>query len=107
MGLLNKIFGKSESDLQIDNSTSEQFPLSFVDCIEMVHAWKTQIILDPDAMFHQDDSLSAAMNSQVSCPYCSHEMKFREAVINSGAALKVRCPACLTEPALHTDHEFA
>lgn len=93
MGILNKIFGKDT-----DSTISDGSNKSFVDCVQIVNAWKTRATIDPDIVSPNDTALRSALNSHVSCPYCSSEINFKDAVINSGVSMRIRCPVCQTEP---------
>jgi len=98
MGFLNRIFKKQEPS---DNQT--EFGRNFVDCVDLVHAWKIKATVDPDVITLDDPVLTSAFKRVVSCPYCSTDIIFGDAVINTGIAMRIRCPVCHTEPLLqHT-----
>lgn len=99
MGFLNRIFNKQEqSDYQAGSSQN------FVDCVDLVHAWKMKAAIDPDIVAPDDPVLKAAFKSVVCCPYCSTDIVFGDAVVNTGVAMRIRCPVCQTEPSLQ--HAF-
>jgi len=96
MGIWDRIFKRGESN--------DQHELDYVECVDIVQAWKTRASIDPDLSLNNDPQLERAKRSMVVCPYCNSRMKFEQTLIGHGINIKVRCPACQTEPVLH--HEF-
>ncbi|MFV2055688.1 MAG: hypothetical protein ACC707_04435 [Thiohalomonadales bacterium] len=93
MGFLDRIFNKNDA-----TSLSIVSNKSFVECVQIVNAWKTRAAIDPDVISPDDAMLNSAFHSQVRCPYCSSDIKFEDAIINSGVKMRIRCPVCQTEP---------
>jgi len=96
MALWDKIFNRGKKTQHKD--------LDYVDCVDIVQAWKTRVSIDPDLTFNEDAQLELAKHSTVVCPYCNHRMPFELTLIGQGVNIKVRCPVCQTEPVLH--HEY-
>lgn len=96
MSILDRIFRRSGS--------ADTEELGYVECVDIVQAWKTRAAIDPDYIFNSDPKLERAKKSMVVCPYCNTRMKFEQALVGNGMNLKVRCPSCQTEPVLH--HEY-
>jgi len=95
MGFLNRMFKKQEST---DSQT--EYGKNFVDCVDLVNAWKIKATVDPDVITPDDPVLKSAFKNVVSCPYCSNDIVFGDAVVNTGIAMRIRCPVCHTEPSL-------
>jgi len=96
MGIWDKIFKRGEKTPPQD--------LDYVECVDIVQAWKTRASIDPDLVFNSDPQLERAKQSMVICPYCNRRMRFEQTLIGQGIHMKIRCPACQTEPVLH--HEY-
>ena len=96
MGIWDKIFKRG--------AETELAELDYVECVDVVQAWKTRARIDPDLLLNTDPQLERAKNSIVVCPYCNSQMRFEQTLIGHGIQMKVRCPSCQTEPVLH--HEY-
>jgi len=95
MGIWEKIFKRGEP--------SQNHDLDYVECVDIVQAWKTRVSIDPDLSLNDDPNLERAKRAMVICPYCNHSMRFEQTLIGQGINIKVRCPVCQTEPVLHHD----
>lgn len=77
-------------------------PTSFVDCLAITREWSALARFDPDVDFN-DIKLRKAMTTVVSCPYCSNEFTFGDAVSIRGVDFHVQCPYCNASP---SDFEY-
>lgn len=92
MSVLARLFsGKSTTPEQIHQ------PTNFVECLDTVHVWNAQVTYDLDIDM-DDPKLQAAMNTLVTCPYCSESYYFGDAIDFKNANLNVECPHCHTKP---------
>ncbi|MGD8567725.1 MAG: hypothetical protein PVJ39_06535 [Gammaproteobacteria bacterium] len=92
MSVLARLFsGKSTTPKQVYQ------PKNFVECLDTVHVWNTQVTYDLDVDM-DDPKLQAAMNTLVTCPYCSESYYFAEAIDSNNAKLSVECPHCHAKP---------
>ena len=83
-------------------------PRSFLDCMGIMRECSVHSITDPDYLVASDPNFKAAMDAVVTCPYCSNEIMFGNAVKMQGAAITVECPACHTIPTQsHQHYEYA
>ncbi|WP_455206824.1 hypothetical protein [Kaarinaea lacus] len=92
MGVFSKLFS-------IKSNTAETIiePKNFVDCLDIIRVWnvKAKYHLDVDI---NDAGLKAAMNTLVTCPYCSESYYFADALGFVDSKLTVECPHCQTSP---------
>ena len=80
-------------------------PRNFIDCLDVIRVWNAKatysMYLDMN-----DDNLQAAMNSLVTCPYCSESYYFADALGFNNARLTVECPHCQTSPVEDASEEY-
>lgn len=76
----------------------EYLPRNFVECLDTVRVWNAQMSYNLDIDM-DDDKLQAAMNTLVTCPYCSESYYFADAIQSTNVNLVVTCPHCHTTPA--------
>lgn len=100
MGLLDKIFYGSAKKQPISAR-----PTTFLECLTIVQNWSAQIAIDPDFDMNNPD-LRNALETLVTCPYCSTNFKFGSAVTFQGSRLHVQCPACQTVPRKEKNYEY-
>ncbi|MGD8571618.1 MAG: hypothetical protein PVF34_01095 [Gammaproteobacteria bacterium] len=92
MSVLAKLFsGKPKTPKPIKQ------PKNFVECLDTVRVWNVQVTYNLDVDIN-DDNLQAAMDTLVTCPYCSESFYFGDAVEPTSAKLYVKCPHCHTTP---------
>lgn len=92
MGVFSKLFS-----VKSNTAEKEIQPKNFIDCLDITRVWNA------NARFHMDvdmddDRLQAAMNTLVTCPYCSESFYFGDSLAFVDAQLKVKCPHCETSP---------
>jgi uncharacterized Zn-finger protein len=92
MGVLSKLFS-----IRTNTAEKNTLPKNFVDCLDIVRIWnaKTKFHLDMDI---DDASLQSAMNTLVTCPYCSESYYFADALGFVDANMTVECPHCHNKP---------
>ena len=88
MGMLNRIFAKNTTP-----ATHIPEPKTFSECLDIVSNWSMKAAIDPDLTF-EDTALRSAMKAHVTCPYCSSDIIFGEAMQSSGANISIICPRC-------------
>ena len=92
MGVFSKLFSvksnMAEKDIQ---------PKNFIDCLDITRVWNANAKFRMDVDM-DDDRLQAAMNTLVTCPYCSESFYFGDGLAFVDAQLKVICPHCSTSP---------
>ena len=80
-------------------------PTTFLECLAIIQNWSAKISVDPDFDMN-DKGLHTALETTVTCPYCSAEIKFGSAVTFQGTRLQVKCPVCHTVPRKEKDYEY-
>ena len=98
MGILRRLFSN-------DDSKNELEKLTFIDCMNIVQSWSANATIDPDIEL-DNKSLNTALQATVTCPYCSNEINFGDAVTSIGVKITIKCPSCGTEPAAKRSYEF-
>ena len=98
MGILRRLFSNDDSEELIEK-------LTFIDCMNIVQSWSANATIDPDIEL-DNKSLNKALQATVTCPYCSSEIHFGDAVTSRGVQITVKCPSCGTEPAAKRRYEF-
>jgi transposase-like protein len=88
MGMINRIFTRQPTP-----STPLPEPTTFTECLNIVSVWTMKAAIDPDLTF-EDTALRSAMKARVTCPYCSSEIVFGQAMKSSGASISIVCPHC-------------
>lgn len=100
MSILSRLFsGGSKTETSLIN------PRSFLDCMSIMRECSVHAVTDPDYLIPADPNFKAAMDAVVTCPYCSSELVFGNAVKMHNAQIIVQCPACHTVPA-QAKHSF-
>ena len=84
MGILKRIFSNSAKTPQVSAT-----PTTFLECFNIVQNWSVKAAVDPDFDMNDKD-LHAALGTFVTCPYCSANIKFGNAVQFHGARLQVQ-----------------
>jgi len=100
MGLLQKIFSGSTK-----KRTPSVRPTTFLECLTIIQTWSAHISVDPDFDMNDPD-LRNALETLVTCPYCSTNFRFGSAVTFQGSRLHVQCPACRTIPRKEKNYEY-
>jgi len=98
MGFLKRLFSNDDSDEVVEK-------LTFIDCMNIAQSWSANATIDPDIEL-DNKSLNTALQATVTCPYCSNEILFGDAVTSQGVQITIRCPSCGTEPAAKRRYEF-
>ena len=80
-------------------------PRNFVDCLDVIRVWNAQAMYNLD-MDMSDTKLQAAMNTLVTCPYCSESYYFADALGFDNARLTVECPHCHTSASEENAEEY-
>lgn len=88
MGMINRMFTKQSAP-----STVVPEPTTFSECLNIVSRWTMKAAIDPDLTF-EDATLRSAMKAHVTCPYCSSNIIFGQAMHSSGANISIVCPHC-------------
>ena len=100
MSVFSKLFSaKSEPPRE------EIRPRNFIDCLDIVRVWNAKATYNFDIDMN-DTRLQAAMNTLVTCPYCSESYYFADSLGFSDARLTVECPHCHTSPAEDASEEY-
>ena len=100
MGILQRIFSNTAK-----KQTTSAAPTSFLECFNIVHNWSAKVAIDPDFDINDKD-LKIALDTQVTCPYCSASIKFGNAVKFEGVRVQVQCPACHTITKKEKNYEY-
>lgn len=82
-------------------------PRSFLDCMSIIRECSVHSITDPDYFIASDPNFKAAVDAEVTCPYCSNDIIFGNAVKMQGVRITVQCPVCHTVPAQSNQNEYA
>lgn len=102
MSFLQRFFSHS-SKKQLTSAPAA--PTTFLECLQIVQNWSANLAVDPDFDMN-DKNLHIALETDVTCPYCSAHIKFGNAVKFQGASLLVQCPACHTIPKKEKNYEY-
>lgn len=102
MGFLNRLFSGSSKKQQPAITP----PTSFIECMDIVRNWSAQAAIDPDFDMN-DKQLHLALETYVTCPYCSSSIKFGNAISFQGTKLEVQCPSCHTIPRKEKNYEYS
>jgi len=100
MGILQRIFSQAAK-----KSTISAAPTSFLECFNIVQNWSAKVAVDPDFDMN-DKELHTALDTLVTCPYCSETIRFGNAVQFQGARVQVQCPACHTVTKKEKNYEY-
>ena len=98
MGILRRLFKNDDSEKEIEK-------LTFIDCMNIVQSWSANATIDPDIEL-DNKSLNNALQATITCPYCSNEILFGDAVTSHGVQITIKCPSCGIEPAAKRRYEF-
>lgn len=99
-GILQRIFSNSAKKQAVTAA-----PTSFLECFNIVQNWSAQITVDPDFDMN-DKGLHRALDTVVTCPYCSATIKFGSAVQFQGTRVQVQCPTCHTVTRKEKNYEY-
>ena len=80
-------------------------PQNFVECLEATRVWNAQAMYQLDIDLN-DEVIKGAMNTLVTCPYCSESYYFAEALGFSNGRFTVECPICHTSPSEDSAEEY-
>ena len=100
MGLLQRLFSNSSK-----KQPEFAAPTTFLECLAIVQNWSAKIAIDPDFDLN-DKNLQTALDTMVTCPYCSTNIKFGSAVTFQKSRLQVQCPVCHTVPRKEKEYEY-
>ncbi len=97
MGVFNKLFS-----VKANSAEKEIQPKNFIECLDIVRVWnaKAKFHMDVDM---EDSRLKSAMNTLVTCPYCSESYYFGDGLGFVEGQLVVKCPHCYTTPSEGTE----
>ena len=103
MSILSRLFsgGSNKHEPYLLN------PRSFLDCMSIIRECSVHSITDPDYLIAADPNFKAAMDAEVTCPYCNSEIFFGNAVRIQGIRVTVQCPSCHTVPTQSNQNEYA
>lgn len=73
--------------------------------MNIVQQWSAKVSIDPDFDMN-DKQLRSALDTEVSCPYCSAQIRFGDAVSFEGVNPKVQCPVCHTVSKKEKNYEY-
>ena len=79
---------------------------SFLDCVSVMHESRVKAVVDPDYLIATDAKFKATMDAVVTCPYCSNEIVFGDAIKMDGISLTIECPVCHTTPPHRNEVEY-
>ena len=100
MSVFSRLFsGKSDTPKQAYQ------PKNFIECLDVIRVWNAHASYNLELDMN-DDKLQAAMNTLVTCPYCSESYYFADALGFDNARLTVECPHCRTSPAEDAAEEY-
>jgi len=100
MSMLSRLFSVKPA------TPKQEFqPRNFVDCLDVIRVWNAQAMYNLD-MDMNDSRLQVAMNTLVTCPYCSESYYFGDSLGFNNARLTVECPHCHTSPAEDASEEY-
>ncbi|KPJ91973.1 MAG: hypothetical protein AMJ53_10315 [Gammaproteobacteria bacterium SG8_11] len=100
MGILQRIFTNSAKKPVVSAA-----PKSFLECFNIIQNWSAKVAVDPDFDMNDKD-LHIALDTLVTCPYCSANIRFGDAVQFQGARVQVQCPACHTITKKEKNYEY-
>jgi hypothetical protein len=100
VGILKRIFSNSAK-----KQTISAAPTTFLECFNIVQNWTAKVAVDPDFDMNDKD-LHTALDTLVTCPYCSATIKFGNAVQFQGARVQVQCPSCQTITKKEKNYEY-
>ena len=96
--MISKLFSGKDSDFE------PRFqPQNFMECLDVISSWNVQISYNIDMEMHPD-TLQAAMDTLVTCPFCGESYYFSDTVELHNTWLHVECPHCQVSP-LDEDEE--
>ena len=100
MGILQRLFSSSST-----KTVSDEIPTSFLECFYLVQNWSAKVSIDPDFDMN-DKQLKNALDTRVTCPYCSAHIRFGDAVKFEGVNPIVKCPVCHTVTKKEKHYEY-
>ncbi|WP_455374843.1 hypothetical protein [Kaarinaea lacus] len=100
MSMLSKLFSAKSAD----NKQFKQ-PQNFVECLDATRVWNAQAMYQMDININ-DKAIQSAMNTLVTCPYCSESYYFADALGFVNGRFSVECPKCHTSPAEDAAEEY-
>ncbi|MEJ2179163.1 MAG: hypothetical protein P8Y28_01710 [Gammaproteobacteria bacterium] len=92
MGVFSKLFS-----VKSNTAEKEIQPKNFIDCLDIIRVWNANAKFHLD-MDMEDSRLQTAMNTLVTCPYCSESFYFGDSLGFVDSQLTVQCPHCQTTP---------
>lgn len=72
-------------------------PRDFVECLDVISAWNVQLSYNVE-MAMDPESLQAALDTLVTCPFCAESYYFSDSVELNNSWLRVECPHCQVSP---------
>ena len=100
MSMLSKLFSAKSAD----NKQFKQ-PQNFVECLDATRVWNAQAMYQMDININ-DKAIQSAMNTLVTCPYCSESYYFADALGFVNGRFSVECPKGHTSPAEDAAEEY-
>jgi len=92
MGVFSKLFS-----VKSNTAEKEIQPKNFIDCLDIIRVWNANAKFHLD-MDMEDARLQTALNTLVTCPYCSESFYFGDSLGFVDSQLTVECPHCQTSP---------
>jgi len=90
--MISRLFSGKESGLV------HQFqPQNYMECLDVISSWNVQLSYNIDMEMHPN-TLQAAMDTLVTCPFCGESYYFSESVTLHNTWLHVECPHCQVCP---------
>lgn len=103
MNMFTKLFSGNSSEVEIKRVMQ---PTNFVECLDAIRSWNAQAMYQLDLDVINDGAMQAAMNTLVTCPYCSESYYFADALEFDNARLNVKCPQCHISPSEDALEEY-
>lgn len=99
MSMFSKLFSGKQPVKQVIQ------PKNFIECLDATRVWNAQAMYQLD-MDMKDESMQAAMNTLVTCPYCSESYYFADALGFDEGRFTVECPICHTSASENGSEEY-
>jgi len=100
MSMFSKLFSTKTT-----NQKHFKQPQNFVECLDATRVWNAQAMYQMDINLN-DQTIQAAMNTLVTCPYCSESYYFADALSFTNGRFSVECPECHISPAEDAAEEY-
>ena len=100
MSMFSKLFSTKTTSQKLARQ-----PHNFVECLDAVRVWNAQAMYQMDLDLN-DQAIQSAMNTLVTCPYCSESYYFADALSFVNGRFTVECPKCQVSPAEDAAEEY-